>query len=127
VNRGKRCGALGGAMLCVNVAGCSSAAKLSGQGGQCLTTDDCQMGLECLLDAGVCSNNLSSLVHTEEGAAPVDAPTSDVADAPADDALLDDGAAQQAPDAAPAEASSPPPAMESGTADASPSADATTD
>ena len=75
------------------LAACSSAAKLQGQGGACLTTDDCRMGLVCLLDAGVCSSDLASLVHVEDAAAKADAPPGDAAtDAPLDDAPMDDAA-----------------------------------
>jgi len=91
------------------LAACSSAAKLQGQGGACLTTDDCRMGLVCLLDAGVCSNDLNSLVHVEDAAAKADAPGDAATDVPAADAPIDDAAL---PDDAPA------PTMDSGATDA---------
>ena len=120
-------GAVLGAGACM--VACSGAEKLQGKGGACLTADDCQMGLVCLLDAGVCSNDLTSLVHTEEAGPKADAPVGDVVtDTPAGDAPLDDGAtpvpegappvadAGEPPDAGTAstEAAAPPPPKDAG-------------
>jgi hypothetical protein len=104
---------------------CSSPPKLSGPGGSCLTTLDCQLGLECLLGGGpnatsVCSSDLSSLVPPATGGGLADAA------ADGDAAVQIDGMVQDAPPAA--DAGQPPaetgvaqeaaPPMDSGAPDA---------
>jgi hypothetical protein len=53
-------------------AGCSAPQTLLGQGGQCLQTTECQDGLFCVPQKNgtkTCSNNLASIVSTEEAGA----------------------------------------------------------
>jgi hypothetical protein len=48
---------------------CSTPESLQGNGGQCTQTTDCQPGLMCVpqkVGPGMCSNNLSTIVSTEE-------------------------------------------------------------
>ena len=55
--------------LLVQALSCSSPAALQGQGGPCQQPSDCSPGLDCVPQANgtrICTNDLSSIVHTEE-------------------------------------------------------------
>jgi len=59
---------------------CSSPGSLQGQGGPCQQPSDCSPGLDCVPQANgqrICSNDLSPIVHTEEGGTEAAAPGKD--------------------------------------------------
>jgi hypothetical protein len=78
--------------LALALFGCSTKAKLLGQGGECLQATDCVDGLVCVPQNDghrICSNDLSGVQSTEDAGAPapIDSGPSDARpDAPVADA-----------------------------------------
>jgi hypothetical protein len=92
--------------------GCSTPEKLSGSGGSCLMTTDCELGLVCSKD--LCTADLSALVNIEDAGSANDAASPPVSDGAPSSAVGSDageGSAAAPPDATmpPSEASSPTP------------------
>jgi hypothetical protein len=111
-----------GALATALCGACSSAEKLSAEGGECALVTDCQDGLVCVPKvasepngARVCSNNVSAFVPGDTGTAEPDAdgiptalPTFDAQPVPDALASSDAGAPEDATTPPPQEASSPP-------------------
>jgi len=116
-------GVLGLVLGAAAVEACSSAEKLSGEGGACFLVTDCQEGLVCVPKVAsqpngtrVCSNNVSTLVPSNTGTQEPDAegiptmlPTFDAEPLP--DALMtsDGGAPEDATTPPPQQEAAPPP------------------
>jgi hypothetical protein len=134
-------GVLGLASGAVASEACSSAEKLSGEGGACFLVTDCQDGLVCVPKvasqpdgARVCSNNVSAIVPDNTGTPELDGgdgipttiPTFDAQPVPDAVTSADGGAPEDATTSPPQEGAPPP--MEASTppveASAPPPADA---
>jgi hypothetical protein len=93
---------------------CSTPENLQGNGGQCTQTTDCQPNLFCVpqkVGPGICTNNLSTIVSTEEAGATIGdgAPKGD-APAPGDGGTTPPDGGGSIPEAQPpADNASPPP------------------